>query len=105
MDEAYDDYRDRLQAARLRALISEVGVRVCELAVLLSAFEDVARGVQLVERGGVPAEELPGPPDPRELLAKEEDLTTGEAVEFLHRFLGMSAEGKDRLWSFLNLDI
>jgi hypothetical protein len=104
MDEAYDDHQEHLQAARLRNLIAETGVRVLELAVLLSAFEDVARGTILAEREGVPLEELPAPPDARELLAKEEDLTTAEAVEFLQRFLGMSAEGRKRLWSLLNLE-
>jgi hypothetical protein len=96
---------EHLEAARVRALISETGVRVLELAVLLSAFEDVAWGALLLERGDVPAEELPAPPDPQELLTKEQDLTTGEAVEFLHRFLGMSEEGKAKLWDLLNLDI
>jgi hypothetical protein len=104
LSEAYDDYQDRLEAARLRALIAETGVRVCELAVLLSAFEDVARGAQLLYRGDVPGEELPGPPDPHEPLAKEEDMTTGESLEFLQRFLGMSEEGKERLRSLLSLE-
>jgi len=104
MSEAHDDYQERLEAARLRALIDEIGVRVLELAVFLSAFEDVARGALLLEREDVPTDEIPGPPDPQELLAKEEDLTTGEAVEFLHKFLGMSEEGKAKLWDILNLD-
>ena len=46
MDE-HDDYRERLEAVRLRALVNETGVRVLELAVLFSAFESVARGAEL----------------------------------------------------------
>jgi hypothetical protein len=104
MSEAYDDYQDRLEAARLRNLIAATGVRVCELGILLSAFEAIARGAQLRERGGVPNEELPGVPDPGVLLA-EGDLTTGEAIRALRDFLGMSPEGEARLWSMLELDI
>jgi hypothetical protein len=105
MSEAHDDYLERLEAARLRALIAETGVRVCELAVLFSTFEAIARGALLLEGGGVPTEELPDVPDPGELLAKEEDMTTREAVDILRNFLDMSAKGEAKLWDVLNLMI
>jgi len=34
MTEEHDDYAERLEAARVRGLIGEMGVRVCELALL-----------------------------------------------------------------------
>jgi hypothetical protein len=102
LSEAHGDYQERLEAARMRALVAETGVRVLELAVLFSAFEAVAQGVHL-ESAGVPAEELPGIPDPAELLAGEEDMTTAEAVQTLRSFLDMSAEGEARLWRLLRL--
>ena len=102
MDEANDDYQERLEGARLIALVTEIGVRVWELGVLLSALEAVAHSFEFQE-GGVPSEELAGVPDPREILYSEDAITTGEAVEVLVRFLDMSAEGKARLWGVLNL--
>jgi hypothetical protein len=102
MSEAHDDDQERLEAARMRTLVAETGVRVLELAVLFSAFEAVAQGVYL-EGGDVPPEELPGIPDPVELFAGEEDMTTGEAVQTLRGFLDMSAEGEARLWRLLRL--
>jgi hypothetical protein len=103
MDEAHDDYLERLQAARMRALIAAMGVRVCELAVLFSTFEGIVRSALLLDRGDVPPDELSGVPDPDELLMKEEDMPTGEAVEILRAFLDMSAKGEAKLWDVLNL--
>ncbi len=103
MDEPPDDFRDRLEATRLKVLVNEVGVRVLELAVLFSAFEAVAQSAHLEDVVGVPREELPDVPDPVELLSSEEDMTTGEAVLILRRFLGMDAEGEARLWRLLRL--
>jgi ADP-ribose pyrophosphatase YjhB (NUDIX family) len=103
MDEARDNHQERLEEARLRALVNETGVRVLELAVLFSAFEAVARGAEIAGAGGVPPEELPGVPDPAALLASEEDMTTAEAVQIVRRFLDMSAEGEARLWKVLAL--
>jgi hypothetical protein len=105
LSEAYDDYQDRLEAARLRSLIAATGVRVCELAVLLSAFEAIAHSARLREAGDVPNEELSGVPDPSALLAEEDEMTTGEAMRILRGFLGMSEEGETRLQSMLDLDI
>ena len=62
MSEAHDDYQEALEAARLRALVTETGVRVMELAALFSAIEAVVTGVELEKAGGVPSEELPGVP-------------------------------------------
>ncbi len=87
----------------MRVLVNETGVRVLELAVLFSAFEAVARGAEMEAAGGVPREELLGFPDPAELFAGEDDMTTGEAVRILREFLGMDAEGEDRLWRILRL--
>jgi hypothetical protein len=101
MDE-HDDYQERLEAARLVALANETGVRVLELAVLFSAFESVVRSAELAA-GEVPPQELPGVPDPVELLSSEEDITTAEAVRVLHGFLDMSDEGEARLWRLLRL--
>ncbi len=102
MDE-HDDYQERLEDARLRALVNETGVRVLELALLFGAFEAVAASADLEERGQVPSAELVGVPDPAALLSSEEDMTTAEAVGVLRRFLGMSGEGEARLWRLLDL--
>jgi hypothetical protein len=99
VDEAHEDY---LEAARLKNLVAETGVRVLELAVLFSAVDAVARGV-LLEGSNVPHDELPGIPDPGELLEREGDITTAEAVQILRDFLGMSTEGEARLWRLLSL--
>jgi hypothetical protein len=99
MDEAHND---RLETARLKALVAETGLRVCELAVLLSTFKAIAEGEALEERG-VPREERPGVPDPAALWAREEDMTTKEAVDILSDWLDMSAEGEARLWRLLSL--
>jgi hypothetical protein len=101
MDEAFDH---DLFIARLRNLIGKTAVTMLELAVLLSAFESLAHSGELLREGGVPPEELSGVPDPDELLAKEQDMTTGEGVEILRRFLDMSEEGEARLWRLLHLD-
>jgi ADP-ribose pyrophosphatase YjhB (NUDIX family) len=97
------DYQERLEAARLRALAAETGVRVLELGLFFGAFEAVAEGAELGESGGVPSEELPGVPDAAALLSDEEDMTTTEAVRVLRRFLDMSDEGEARLWRLLAL--
>ena len=110
MGEAHDDFRERrealrerLEVARMRVLVNETGVRVLELAVLFSAFEAVARGAETEAAGGVPREELLGFPDPAELLAGGDDMTAGGAFRILQEFLGMDAEGEDRLWRILRL--
>lgn len=105
MSEAHDDDREALEAARLRVLVNETGVRVLELAVLFSAFEAVAQGAKLEDSGvaPLPSEELPGVPDPTELLSSEEDMTTAEAVRVLREFLDMSEDGVARLWRLLRL--
>lgn len=103
MSEVHDDYQERLEIARLRALLAEMGTRVCELAVLLSTFEALGRTAFFAEDGGVPDEELLSVPDPGELLVKEEGITTREAVDVLRSFLDMSAKGEARLWDLLNL--
>ena len=92
----YDSHKAR------RHLVSRTGVAVMELAVLFSAF-DAVTDVALLEEGAVPAEELPGIPDPGELFAKGEEMTTAEGVAILRGFLDMSAEGEARLWQLLNL--
>ena len=102
MDE-HDDYQERLEAARLVALVNETGVRVLELAVLFAAFESVAHGAELASTGSIPPEELPEVPDPTTLLSSEEDMTTAEAVRVLRGFLDMSDEGEARLWRLLRL--
>jgi hypothetical protein len=99
----HDDYEERLEAARLKALVNETGVRVLELAVLFSAFEAVTHGAELAGTGGVPSEELPGVPDAVELLSSEEDMSTAEAVQIVRSFLDMSDEGEARLWRLLRL--
>jgi hypothetical protein len=99
MSEGHEDFG----RACLDALVSEVGVRVLELAVLLSAFDTMVREAQLLEEGDVPREELFGVPDPYQLLGREADITTAEAVQILRDFLDMSAEGEARLWRFLGL--
>ena len=100
----HDDYQERLEAVRLRALVNETGVRVLELAVLFSAFEAVAHSADLASTGSIPPEELPpGVPDPTTLLSSEEDMTTAEAVQIMRRFLDMSDEGEARLWRLLRL--
>jgi hypothetical protein len=100
-----EEHADRLAAARMRSLVARTGVAVLELAVLLSAFEAVVGDLRAVERGDIPHEELLGVPDPAELLAKEADVTTREALEILRRFLDMSAEGEARLRDLLSLEI
>ena len=101
MSEAHE----HLGHVRLRLFAIEVGVRVLELGVLLSAFDSMAQEARLLilEEGNVPPEELPGITDPAELLAGEEDMTTAEAVQTLRGFLDMSAEGEARLWRLLQL--
>ncbi len=101
MDEAHDH---DLFIARLRNLVGRTGVAVLELAVLLSAFDALIRSGQLLKEGGVPFEELFDVPDPDELLAKEEDMTTGEGVQILRAFLDMSEQGEARLWRLLHID-
>ncbi len=101
MDEAYDH---DLFIARLRSLVARTGVAVLELAVLLSAFDALARSGRLLKEGGVPLEELSSVPDPDELLTIEEDMTTGEGVQILRDFLDMSEQGEARLWRLLHLD-
>ena len=102
MSDPGEYYSEDLAAARLRHLVSRTGVAVMELAVLFSAF-DAVTDVALLEEGGMPAEELPGIPDPDELFAKREEMTTAEAVAILRDFLDMSAEGEARLWRLLSL--
>jgi hypothetical protein len=102
MSDPRDDYSEDLAAARLRHLVSRTGVAVMELAVLFSAF-DAVTDFALLEGDGVPAEELAGIPDPDELLAKAQEMTTAEGVAILRGFLDMSAEGEARLWRLLNL--
>jgi hypothetical protein len=102
MSDAREDYSEDLAAARLRHLVSRTGGAVMELAVLFSAF-DAVTDVALLKEGTVPAEELPAIPDPDELFAKEEQMTTSEAVAILRGFLDMSAQGEARLWRLLNL--
>jgi CelD/BcsL family acetyltransferase involved in cellulose biosynthesis len=97
MSEVHHDHQEALEAARLRVLVAETGVRVMELAVLLSAVEAVARRAEMEAVGGVPREELPGVPDPAALLSSEEDITTAEAVRIVRDFLDMSDEGEARL--------
>ena len=104
MGEAHDDsLEQRTDAARMRVFVNETGVRVLELAVLFSAFEAVARGAEMEAAGGVPREELLGFPDPEDLFAQEDDMSTGEAFRILREFLGMDAEGEDPLWCILRL--
>ena len=102
MSDPREDYSEDLAAARLRHLVSRTGGAVMELAVLFSAF-DAVTDLALLEEGAVPAEELPGIPDPDELFAKEEQMTTAEGVAILRGFLDMSAQGEARLWRLLNL--
>ena len=102
MSDPRDDYSEDLAAARLRHLVSRTGVAVMELAVLFSAF-DAVTDLALLGEDGVPAEELPGLPDPDELFAKQEEMTTTEGVAILRGFLDMSTEGEARLWRLLNL--
>src|SRR5215212_4352460 len=102
MSDPRDDYSEDLAAARLRHLVSRTRVAVMELAVLFAAF-DAVTDLALLQEDGVPAEELPSIPDPDELLAKQEEMTTVEGVAILRGFLDMSAEGGDRLWRLLNL--
>ena len=103
MSDPRDDYSKALAAARLRHLVRRTDVAVMELAILFSAF-DAAGGSAFLEEGGVSAEELPAIPDPDELFAKEEEMTTDEGVAILRGFLDMSAEGEARLWRLLRLD-
>ena len=102
MSDAGKDYSEDLAAARLRHLVSRTGAAVVELAVLLSAFDDVT-DFALPDGESVPAEELAGIPDPDELLAKAQQMTTAEGVAVLRGFLDMSAEGEGRLWRLLKL--
>ena len=104
MSDPRDDYSEDLAAARLRHLVSRTGMAVMELAVLFSAF-DAVTDFALLEGDGVPAEELPGIPDPDELFAKGEEMTTAEGVAILRGFLDMSTEGEARLWRLLNLTV
>ena len=103
MSGRHDGWQEAEDAARLSVLVTETGVRVLELAVLFSAFEAVAQGTELEASGSVPREELPGVPDPADLLSSEEDMTTAEAVRIVRDFLGMSDEGEARLWRLLQL--
>ena len=102
MSDARKDYSEDLAVARLRHLVSRTGTAVVELAVLLSAFDDVT-DFSLLEGESVPAEELAGIPEPDELLAKAWQMTTAEGVAVLRGFLEMSAEGEARLWRLLKL--
>ena len=102
MSDARKDYSEDLAAARLRYLVSRTGAAVVELAVLLSAFDDVT-DFALLEGDGEPAEELAGIPEPDELSAKAQQMTTSEGVAVLRGFLDMSAEGEARLWRLLKL--
>ncbi len=102
MSNARDDYSEDLAAARLRHLVSRTGAAVVELAVLLSAFDDVT-DFALLEGESVPDEELAGIPEPDELLAKAQEMRTAEGVAVLRGFLDISAEGEARLWRLLNL--
>jgi hypothetical protein len=102
MSDARKDYSEDLAAARLRHLVSRTGAAVVELAVLLSAFDDVT-DFAFLEGDSMPAEELAGIPEPDELLAKAQEMTTAEGVAVLRGFLDMSAEGEARLWRLLNL--
>ena len=104
MSDPREDYSEDLADARLRHLVSRTGVAVMELAVLFSAF-DAVTDFALLEGDGVPAEELAGIPDPDELLAKQEEMTTADGVAILRGFLDMSAEGEARLWRLLNLTV
>lgn len=103
MSESHDD---RLLRARVRNLVARTNVAAIELAILLSVFESISRTSQLLDKGGVVHDmELPGVPDPTTLFAKEEDMSTLEAVQLLQEFLDMSTEGQARLWSVLKLDL
>ena len=102
MSDARKDYSEDLAAARLRHLVSRTGAAVMELAVVFSAF-DAVTDFALLEGDGVPTEELAGIPDPDELLAKAQEMTTAEGVAVLRGFLDMSAEGEARLWRLLKL--
>jgi hypothetical protein len=101
MSDPREDYSEDLAAARLRHLVSRTGPWWSWL-VLFSAF-DAVTDLALLEEGTVPAEELPAIPDPDELFAKGEQMTTAEGVAILRGFLDMSAEGEARLWRLLNL--
>ena len=102
MSDARKDYSEDLADARLRHLVSRTDAAVMELAVVFSAF-DAVTDFALLEEDGLPTEELAGIPEPDELLAKAQEMTTAEGVAVLRGFLDMSAEGEARLWRLLNL--
>ncbi len=54
MSGAHVDNQEQLLRTRLRSLAAETGVRVNELATLLSTFEAVVWSVHHLEKAGVP---------------------------------------------------
>ena len=59
MGGVHDDNQGQLLRTRLRSLAAQTGVRVNELATLLSTFEAVVWSVHHLEKAGVPPRGFP----------------------------------------------
>ncbi len=91
------------RAMRLVHLQLRAGVHVIQLAQLASAFDALIESGRMLERTGVPGEELTEVPDVDELVEKEADMPLGQVAQILADFFQMSAEGQARLEVMLGL--